>query len=80
MNTIFKLTSSDWAKGAVMAVLGGVFLPLLAAIQTPDFSVLTVDWRAVVILAINGGLVGLASYITKNFFSTSDGRVLGKIG
>lgn len=83
MNTfsgMFKLNVKDFMKGAVMAVLGGIALPLDAALQTPNFSVLTTDWHQIGILALNGGIIGFLIYIVKNFLSTSDGKVAGVIG
>ena len=80
MNGLFKLNLSDFQKGLVMAVLGGIFLPIAAAVQTPDFNIATVDLRAVVVMALNGGIVSFVTYMTKNFFSTSDGKFGGKIG
>lgn len=80
MSDLYKLTSSDFAKGAVMAVLTGFLLPVAAAIQTPNFSFATVNWHQVLVLAINGALVGFVGYISKNFLSDSQGKVFGKIG
>ncbi len=62
-----------------MAVLGGFALPILAAIQTPGFSLDIVNWHAVLVLALNGAIASFASYLVKNFFSDSEGKVFGKI-
>jgi alpha-D-ribose 1-methylphosphonate 5-triphosphate synthase subunit PhnL len=82
MNTsgMFRLNLSDVQKAFVMALLAGFALPVFAAVQTPGFSVLTVNWHAVLVLGINGAMVGAASYLLKNFFSNSNGQVFGKVG
>ncbi len=82
MNTsgMFSLNLGDFVRGLVLAIFAGVFLPVLAVLQTPGFDFTHIDWHTVEILAINGGLAGLAAYLTKNFFSTSDNKFVGKIG
>jgi hypothetical protein len=77
---MFQLTSGDFLRGLVMAILSGILLPVLAAIQTPDFSILTVNWHAVFVLAINGGITGIAAYLVKNLFTDNSGKFAGKIG
>lgn len=77
---MFKLSLSDWQKALVMAVITGAGLPIIAAIQTPGFSVTNVNWQSVLILAANGAILGGVGYIVKNLLSTSDGAVFGKIG
>ena len=79
-STIFKLDWNDVSKGLVVAVLTGFLLPIAAAIQSPDFNLLTADWHSIVSLAMNGAFVGFVSYITKNFLSDEDGKVFGAIG
>lgn len=80
MSELFRLNSSDFLKGLAMAVIGGFVLPLLAVVQTPDFSIATVDWQSVGILAINGAIAAFSSYMLKNLFSDNHGAVLGMIG
>lgn len=77
---LFKIDLSDVAKGAVTAVLSGLALPILAIVQTPGFNIFTADWNQIWILAVNGAVAGFVAYIVKNFFSDSQGRVLGSIG
>lgn len=79
-SSFFKLNGKDLAKGAVMALIGGFVLPILAAFQNPDFSIFTADWSVLLRLAENGAVIGFSSYIIKNLFSTEDGKVLGVIG
>ena len=70
----------DVAKGLVMAVLGGVALPIAAMVQTPGFDIASVNWSVVMNLAFNGAIVAFVTYMTKNLLSSSDGKVLGSIG
>jgi hypothetical protein len=77
MSDLFKLNSSDFKKGLVMAVIGGAVLPILAALQTPGFDVSTVNLSALATLAINGALAAFASYLTKNLFTDSEGKFAG---
>lgn len=62
-----------------MAILGGLALPILAAIQTPGFDVFQANWQAIGILAINGAVAAMASYLLKNLFSDAEGKFMGKI-
>lgn len=82
MNTsgMWTLNLKDLARGAVVAILTGILLPLAAAVQTPGFELANVNWHQVLILAINGAVVGFAGYLTKNLASDSEGKVFGKIG
>lgn len=77
---LFKLNLSDVQKAVVMAVITGAALPIIAAVQTPGFSILTTNWEQVGVLAINGAVIGFVGYLVKNFFSTTDGAVFGAIG
>lgn len=72
-----KLTSGDFLRGLVMAVLGGILLPVSAMIQTPGFSVDAVNWHAVLVLAINGAIVAFVGYIIKNLATNEEGHVAG---
>ena len=82
MNTskMFTLNLKDVARGLVVAVLTGLALPILAVIQTPGFDFTAVNWNQVFVLAVNGGLAGLAGYLTKNFFSNSQNQFGGVVG
>lgn len=79
-NGIFSLVGSDWAKAFVMAVFTGALLPISIATQTPGFSFATANWNQVLVVAINGAIVGAVAYLAKNFLSDKDGAVFGKIG
>lgn len=75
-----KLDTKDIAKGVVSAVLAGFFLPIVVALQTPDFSIFHANWAALFDVAIKGAETGFATYLLKNLFSDSEGKFLGKIG
>lgn len=77
---MFRLNLSDWQKALVMAVLGGALFPIAAVIQSPGFSIATVDWQGILVLAANGALITGIGYLVKNFFSDASGSVFGKIG
>lgn len=77
-NSLFlRLSAKDFQKGLIVAILGGVFLPVLAMLQTPGFDFSTLNWSAVATLAINGGIASMAGYLTKNLFSDSEGTFMG---
>lgn len=73
-----RLGKKDFQKGLIVAILGGVFLPVLAMLQTPNFDFATLNWSAVITLAINGGISAMAGYLTKNLFTDSQGDFLGR--
>lgn len=77
---IFKLDWQDISKGIVMAVLAGFALPVAAAFQTPGFDIFSANWGQILTLAENGAAIGFVTYLIKNFFSDSSGKVLGSIG
>lgn len=77
---MFKINTKDLSKALVMAVLSGAVLPVMAVIQTPGFDISNANWHQIGVLALNGAVLGFVSYITKNFFSDSEGKVLGRIG
>ena len=77
---MFSLNIKDVLKGLVMAVLSGVLLPLGAILQTPGFNILQANWSQVGSIALTGAVTGLIAYLIKNYFSNSQGAVLGKVG
>lgn len=72
LSTLFHLNWADLAKGIVMAVIGAILTAIYQAVSAG----MTIDIRS---MATVGLLAGL-SYIIKNWFSDSQGRVFGKIG
>ncbi len=79
-SNMFTINAKDIGKGLIVAILTGAFLPLSLIIQEPSFNIATANWDIIFSVAMNGAVVGLVSYLTKNFFSDSEGRVFGKIG
>lgn len=77
---MFHLNLSDFQKGLVMSVISGVFLPLAIIVQTPGFDFLHANWTSILDIALTGAAVGFVGYLVKNFFSNSQGQVLGKVG
>ena len=77
---IYSINIKDLSKGLVIAVLGGFILPLLAAIQTPGFDILTANWGAILTLGLNGAIAAFSGYMVKQFFSNKKGQMFGKIG
>lgn len=75
-----RLDTKDIAKGLVSAVLAGFLLPIVVALQTPDFSIFHADWAGLLNVALKGAETGFATYLLKNLFSNSEGKFLGKIG
>lgn len=77
---MFTLNLSDIQKALLMAVLSGIVLPVSLAAQTQGFDVFHINWIQILDVALTGGFVGGVTYLAKNFFSDSTGRVFGKIG
>lgn len=77
---MFKFNWKDISKGLVMAVLSGILLPIATIIQSPGFDITQLDWHQVLLLSLNGSIVGFVGYVIKNFFSDSSGSFMGKIG
>lgn len=73
---IGKLASSDFVKGAWLAVLCAVLTGVAQALSVPGFSFSSFDWEQ--ILRIAG--VAFTGYISKNLLSSSNGAVMGKFG
>jgi hypothetical protein len=73
---MFSLNLTDVAKGLVVAVLAVVFGALQQAVTAHGLDVTSYDWASIAQVA---GTAALA-YLSKNFFSDSNGKVLGAIG
>lgn len=71
-----KLNASDWVKGLVIAVLVVVFGAVQQSLTVHGLDVLNYDWASILDLAAKAA----GAYLLKNFLSTSDGKVLGRIG
>src|SRR3990167_9998834 len=75
-SNLFRLNGNDFAKGAIMAVLAAVIVPLYGAASSGDFNaLLAIDWAETGKIAFCAFL----AYVLKNFISTPDGKVLGRV-
>lgn len=84
MNTntsgLFTLDWKSIGRGIVVAIFTGIALPIAAIVQTPGFDITHVDVHSLLVLALNGAIVGFVGYIAKSFVSNSQGQVFGKSG
>lgn len=76
----FQLNIKDISKGLILAALTGFLLPISAIIQTSGFSLATANWSQILLLALNGAVVGFVGYIIKALGSDESGKVFGRIG
>lgn len=84
---LYKLSSNDFIKGAVVAIGAAIFTSVIAVIggviNTPNFDVFAVNWGMVLHTVINVSIVsgfgGFTGYLGKNFVSDSNGAVFGSI-
>ena len=81
MNTkIFRIGTSDLWKGAITAFFTGIIVALFQFISMDNFSLFSTDWIKLLDVSLSTGVVTFLGYIVKNFLSTEDGKVFGKIG
>lgn len=73
---MFKLKWMDWVRGLVVAVFTGAWISVMGLFGY-DFNVFTADWHAIGELAVNGGFLALAGYISKNLITADNGKILG---
>lgn len=71
-----KLNTSDFVKGFVVAVLVVVFGAVQQSLTVHGLDFINYDWSSIIDLAVKAA----GAYLVKNFLSTSDGKVLGRIG
>ncbi len=74
-STMFKLNWQDVGRGLLVTVLAAVFTWLASALSSPDFTFAGLNWAELIKIAMTAGI----AYLGKNFFSTADGKFLGKI-
>ena len=75
-SNFFRLDWKDISKGLAVAVLGVVIASVNEFFGECGIDVMCYDWQGILKLASSAG----GAYLLKNLFSTSDGRMLGKIG
>lgn len=84
-NGIGKLTWGDIRRGLAVAVLGPLFVSVVAAlgaiILEPGFDVLAVNWVALGHSLLNISIVsaygGFSGYISKQLLTDNQGNILG---
>lgn len=83
---MYSLNLQDLGRGLVTAVAGGVALAVLAVLGNvfgAGFDAWSVDWvkvfHDVINAAVMGAEGGFVGYLSKNFFTASNGKVFGKI-
>jgi hypothetical protein len=76
MKPLFELGAPDFLKGAALAVIVVVFGAIEQGLAAHGFDFAAYDWAGIANLAISA----FVGYLTKNFLSTKDGKVLGSIG
>lgn len=74
-SNLFRINVGDIGRGLLVAVLAAVFVQLSTALNTPGFDFASFNWGELLRVALASAL----AYITKNFFSDSEGKLLGKI-
>lgn len=79
MNGLFTLASSDFTKGAVTAFLTAIITSLYGILTTVGFDFFSADWKQVSVVAIGAGISAFLGYISKNFLSTNNDKLLGKV-
>jgi hypothetical protein len=72
---LFKLNLPDWLKGLITAGFSAAFMLFYQMLVQGGVTV--VDWGFKPGGVGNAALIGAAGYLTKNFFTTADGKALG---
>lgn len=75
---MFRLKIKDIANGLVIAVGTAVALTVQAMITNPEFSIFALNIQDGKFL-LNVAVSAAVAYLGKKFFSTSDGKFLGRI-
>ncbi len=75
-NGLFTLQWTDLWRGLVVSVLAAVAVYVLAVLNAPGFSFLTIDWAEIARIALASGI----GYLVKNLLTTNDGTLLGVQG
>jgi len=73
MSQLFKLNSSDFTRGLIVAVLAAVVAALAEALKMPNFDFLAYDWTTLLNVALTAGL----AYLSKNFLTAENGKFGG---
>jgi len=76
---LYSLGTSDFTKGAVTAVIAGVIFAIGSVVNQTGFDVFATNWSQVLTTALNAGIAALVGYLGKNFISSSDDKLLGRV-
>lgn len=72
----FKLNWNDIGKGVLVAVLAALLTALQQGLEAHGINFGNYDWGLILNVCLTAG----ASYLVKNLFTDSQGRVLGVFG
>lgn len=70
------LGKSDFIKGLALVVIVAVLGSLQQGLTTFGFDFASYNWAEIIKVAVTAGV----GYLGKNLLTTSDGKLLGKIG
>ena len=73
MSPLFKLANRDFLEGAVVAVLGTVFVYGASIFNAPGFELSQLDWNQVIKVAL-GAFMG---FVATKFGTASNGKIGG---
>lgn len=76
MSKLFGLERADFVKGMAIAVFSAVVTTLNEAVQAGSFDLFSYDWAFVGKVVLSTSV----SYLLKNFLTSSNGKILGRIG
>lgn len=74
---LFSLGKSDFAKGAVSALIAGFIFAVGSAVSQSGFSIFSADWAMILDTALTAGVASFVGYVGKNFLTDSEGTLLG---
>jgi uncharacterized membrane protein len=75
-SNFFTLNKLDLLKGLAVAVIAVVLGALQQGVTMHGFNFGAYDWGSILNIALSAG----AAYLTKNLFTTADGKTFGFIG
>ena len=76
---LYKLQSNDFLKGAVVAIFTGFIFSVVGFFQQPGFDIFAADWNTILSSAVNAGVAAFVGYLSKQFVTDADGKIMGKI-
>ncbi len=79
MKGLFTLYKSDYVKALVTAFFSAAIVALYNVVIVSGFDVFTADWSMIFKSMVNAGFLTLVSYLVKNWLTSSDGKLLGKM-